>query len=328
LQNDFCVRSAGSDHHGRPTSRPRPCSPIAPAGQGPAPPWRAFAGPRAWGSTGQPGRTSANMPPKTAITCTSARARVSASETWQGHGAPVLQKDSWAARLLVAEPPPPWKIAAGPTSASTNHAIQRIRDTPPSIRSCATWARRTILFAGVNTANCGCARLTLRNFPGVRLRAGSTIAAPPRSPCRFLHRGHLLVGTWPQVFLVWSGTRGKCWPFVAGGEQRDRATSPIRPLQCRTVVHALNSSVSWTAKDWVRNGPHSANERRPAGWAIPNVDVRLAQKGGCSEPERFAVHPRFLSVSTKACPFLVLCGRGKGPEQGPSQPEWRADRTD
>ena len=155
MQNDFCARGGWVDHLGATSSptarRSRRCSPCCRAGAARAARWS--------GSTGATGPTSPTCRPTSTTSTSRTGQGIGLGEPLPGHGARVLQKDSWAAAVVDE-----LEIAPGDFRVD-KHRISGFWDTPLDsiLRNLGT---RTILFAGVNTDQCVMCTLTDANFLG------------------------------------------------------------------------------------------------------------------------------------------------------------------
>lgn len=155
MQNDFCTAGGWVDHLGadyRPDRRP-----IAPL-QRLLPAWRGAGGRVIWVNWGNR-PDLANMPPNQHHLYKPTGQGIGLGEPLPGHGARVLQKDSWAAAVvdeLVIEPA---------DICVDKHRISGFWDTPLDsiLRNLGV---RSILFAGVNTDQCVLHSLTDANFLG------------------------------------------------------------------------------------------------------------------------------------------------------------------
>jgi nicotinamidase-related amidase len=155
MQNDFCTRGGWVDHLGADFSPDR--APIAPL-QRLLPAWRAAGGGVVWVNWGNR-PDLANMPPNQHHLYKPKGQGIGLGEPLPGHGAHVLEKDSWSAAVvdeLVIEP--------GDICVD-KHRISGFWDTPLDsiLRNRGT---RSILFAGVNTDQCVLHTLTDANFLG------------------------------------------------------------------------------------------------------------------------------------------------------------------
>lgn len=155
MQNDFCAPGGWVDHLGVDYSPDR--APIAPL-QRLVPRLRA-AGVRVvwvnWGNRAD----LANMPPNQLHLYKPHGTGIGLGDALPGHGARVLEKDSWAAEVVDELKPDPTDIRVD------KHRISGFWDTPLDsiLRNLGT---RTILFAGVNTDQCVFCSLTDANFLG------------------------------------------------------------------------------------------------------------------------------------------------------------------
>lgn len=155
MQNDFCAAGGWVDHLGADFSPDR--APIAPL-QRLLPPWRAAGGQVVWVNWGNRADL-ANMPPNQLHLYKPSGQGVGLGDPLPGSGAPVLQKDSWAAAVVDELKIEPEDIRVD------KHRISGFWDTPLDsiLRNLGT---RTILFAGVNTDQCVMCSLTDANFLG------------------------------------------------------------------------------------------------------------------------------------------------------------------
>ena len=155
MQNDFCAGGGWVDHLGADYTPDR--APIAPL-QRLLPPWRAAGGRVAWVNWGNR-PDLANMPPNQHHLYKPSGQGIGLGEPLPGHGARVLQKDSWAAAVVD-------ELEIAPADICVDkHRISGFWDTPLDsiLRNLGT---RTILFAGVNTDQCVMCTLTDANFLG------------------------------------------------------------------------------------------------------------------------------------------------------------------
>lgn len=155
MQNDFCAKGGWVDHLGADFTPDR--APIEPL-RALLPPWRAAGGAVLWVNWGtRP--DLANMPPNQHHLYKPKGTGIGLGEPLPGHGARVLQKDSWAAAVVDE-----LEIAPGDICVD-KHRISGFWDTPLDsiLRNLGT---RTILFAGVNTDQCVLCTLTDANFLG------------------------------------------------------------------------------------------------------------------------------------------------------------------
>jgi len=155
MQNDFCSAGGWVDHLGfdyRPDRAPiEPLRRLLPV-------WRGAGGRVLWVNWGNR-PDLANMPPTQHHLYKPQGHGIGLGEPLPGHGARVLEKDSWAAAVvdeLVIEPQ---------DIRVDKHRISGFWDTPLDsiLRNLGT---RTILFAGVNTDQCVLCTLTDANFLG------------------------------------------------------------------------------------------------------------------------------------------------------------------
>jgi ureidoacrylate peracid hydrolase len=155
MQNDFCASGGWVDHLGADVAPDR--APIAPL-QALLPRWRDAGGAVVWVNWGNR-PDLANMPPNQHHLYKPSGQGIGLGEPLPGHGARVLQKDSWAAAVVDE-----LTIAPGDICVD-KHRISGFWDTPLDsiLRNLGT---RTILFAGVNTDQCVMCTLTDANFLG------------------------------------------------------------------------------------------------------------------------------------------------------------------
>lgn len=155
MQNDFCSAGGWVDHLGADFTPDR--APIAPL-QRLLPAWRSAGAPVLWVNWGNR-PDLANMPPNQHHLYKPRGQGIGLGEPLPGNGAPVLQKDSWAAAVVD-------ELAIEPGDLCVDkHRISGFWDTPLDsiLRNLGT---RTILFAGVNTDQCVLHTLTDANFLG------------------------------------------------------------------------------------------------------------------------------------------------------------------
>ena len=155
MQNDFCTSGGWVDHLGADFRPDR--APIAPL-QRLLPAWRTAGAPVIWVNWGNR-PDLANMPPNQHHLYKPKGRGIGLGEPLPGHGARVLQKDSWAAAVVDELNIEPHDICVD------KHRISGFWDTPLDsiLRNLGT---RTILFAGVNTDQCVLHTLTDANFLG------------------------------------------------------------------------------------------------------------------------------------------------------------------
>jgi ureidoacrylate peracid hydrolase len=155
MQNDFCAPGGWVDHLGADYTPDR--APIAPL-QRLLPAWRGAGGRVVWVNWGNRADL-ANMPPNQHHLYKPSGQGIGLGEPLPGHGARVLQKDSWAAAVVDELPIEAQDIRVD------KHRISGFWDTPLDsiLRNLGT---RTILFAGVNTDQCVLCTLTDANFLG------------------------------------------------------------------------------------------------------------------------------------------------------------------
>ena len=156
MQNDFCAAGGWVDHLGVDYTPDR--APIAPL-QRLLPALRAPRAARSSGSTGATGPTSPTCR-RTSIHLYKPSGRgIGLGEPLPGHGARVLEKDSWAAAVVDELAPDAGRHPRRqvPHQRLLGHAA---RQHPAQPR------HRTILFAGVNTDQCVLCTLQDANFLG------------------------------------------------------------------------------------------------------------------------------------------------------------------
>jgi nicotinamidase-related amidase len=155
MQNDFCTQGGWVDHLGADFTPDR--APIAPLQQL-LPPWRAAGGAVFWVNWGNRADL-ANMPPNQHHLYKPKGQGIGLGDPLPGHGARVLQKDSWAAAVVDE-----LEIASDDIRVD-KHRISGFWDTALDsiLRQRGI---RTILFAGVNTDQCVLCTLTDANFLG------------------------------------------------------------------------------------------------------------------------------------------------------------------
>lgn len=155
MQNDFCTQGGWVDHLGADYTPDR--APIAPL-QKLLPAWRAAGASVIWVNWGNR-PDLANMPPNQHHLYKPHGQGIGLGEPLPGHGARVLQKDSWAAAVVDELP------IADTDFRVDKHRISGFWDTPLDsiLRNLGV---RTILFAGVNTDQCVLCSLTDANFLG------------------------------------------------------------------------------------------------------------------------------------------------------------------
>jgi nicotinamidase-related amidase len=155
MQNDFCAPGGWVDHLGVDYTPDR--TPIAPLQR--LIPVLRDAGTRIvwvnWGNRPD----LANMPPNQLHLYKPQGTGIGLGDPLPGHGARVLEKDSWAADIVKELQPAATDIKVD------KHRISGFWDTPLDsiLRNLGT---RTILFAGVNTDQCVFCSLTDANFLG------------------------------------------------------------------------------------------------------------------------------------------------------------------
>ena len=155
LQNDFCTQGGWVDHIGGNYAADR--APIAPL-QALLPGLRSSGVPVIWVNWGNR-PDLANMPPNQIHLYKPTGVCVGLGDPLPGNGAPVLQKDSWAAAVVDELEQEPEDIKVD------KHRISGFWDTPLDsiLRNLGT---RTVLFSGVNTDQCVLHSLTDANFLG------------------------------------------------------------------------------------------------------------------------------------------------------------------
>jgi nicotinamidase-related amidase len=155
MQNDFCAKGGWVDHLGADYTPDR--APIAPL-QRLLPALREANVPVIWVNWGNR-PDLANMPPNQIHLYKPKGVGVGLGDPLPGSGAPVLQKDSWAAAVVdeLKQEPQDYKV--------DKHRISGFWDTPldSMLRNLGT---RSILFTGVNTDQCVMHSLTDANFLG------------------------------------------------------------------------------------------------------------------------------------------------------------------
>jgi nicotinamidase-related amidase len=155
MQNDFCTEQGWVHQIGGDPSPNR--APIAPL-QRLLPALRAAGVPVIWVNWGNR-PDLANMPPNQIHLYKPAGAGIGLGDPLPGSGAPVLQKDSWAAAIVDELAPAPQDILVD------KYRISGFWDTPLDgiLRNLGI---RSILFAGVNTDQCVLHTLSDANFLG------------------------------------------------------------------------------------------------------------------------------------------------------------------
>jgi nicotinamidase-related amidase len=155
MQNDFCAPGGWVDAIGGDYRSDR--APIAPL-QKLLPALRAARVPVVWVNWGNR-PDLANMPPNQIHLYKPKGEGIGLGDPLPGSGAPVLQKDSWAAAVVDELAPLPGDIMVD------KHRISGFWDTPLDsiLRNLGV---KTILFAGVNTDQCVLHSLTDANFLG------------------------------------------------------------------------------------------------------------------------------------------------------------------
>jgi nicotinamidase-related amidase len=155
MQNDFCAGGGWVDHLGADYTPGR--APIAPLLRL-LPPLRRAGVNVIWVNWGNR-PDLANMPPNQIHLYKPSGAGVGLGDPLPGSGAPVLQKDSWAAAIVDELRPEPEDLRVD------KYRISGFWDTPLDsiLRNLQT---RTVLFAGVNTDQCVLCTLQDANFLG------------------------------------------------------------------------------------------------------------------------------------------------------------------
>ena len=155
MQNDFCSGGGWVDQLGADYTPDR--APIAPLKRL-LPAWRAAGGRVVWINWGNR-PDLANMPANQHHLYKPAGAGIGLGDALPGHGAHVLEKDSWAAAVVDE-----LEIAAADIRVD-KYRISGFWDTPLDsiLRNLGT---RSVLFAGVNTDQCVMCSLTDANFLG------------------------------------------------------------------------------------------------------------------------------------------------------------------
>lgn len=155
MQNDFCAQGGWVDHLGADYKPDR--APIGPL-QRLLPSWRDAGGQVVWVNWGNR-PDLANMPPNQHHLYKPRGQGIGLGEPLPGHGAHVLEKDSWAADVVD-------ELDIAPADIRVDkYRISGFWDTPLDsiLRNLGT---RTILFAGVNIDQCVMCTLTDANFLG------------------------------------------------------------------------------------------------------------------------------------------------------------------
>jgi len=155
MQNDFCTSGGWVDHLGADfTPDRRPIRPL----QALLPVLRRTGVPVIWVNWGNR-PDLANMPPNQIHLYKPGGTGIGLGDPLPGSGAPVLQKDSWAAAVVDELAPQPEDIRVD------KYRISGFWDTPLDsiLRNLDI---RTLLFAGVNTDQCVLHSLTDANFLG------------------------------------------------------------------------------------------------------------------------------------------------------------------
>ena len=155
MQNDFCASGGWVDHLGADYAPDR--APIAPL-QRLLPPLRRAGVNVIWVNWGNR-PDLANMPPNQIHLYKPSGTGVGLGDPLPGSGAPVLEKDSWAAAIVDELSPEPADLRVD------KYRISGFWDTPLDsiLRNLQI---RTILFAGVNTDQCVLCTLQDANFLG------------------------------------------------------------------------------------------------------------------------------------------------------------------
>jgi biuret amidohydrolase len=155
MQNDFCAPGGWVDHLGVDYSPDR--APIAPL-QALLPPLRRAGVSVVWVNWGNRPDLG-NMPPNQVHLYKPSGTGIGLGDPLPGSGAPVLQKDSWAAAIVDELVPTPEDLRVD------KYRISGFWDTPLDgiLRNLQV---RTILFAGVNTDQCVLCTLQDANFLG------------------------------------------------------------------------------------------------------------------------------------------------------------------
>jgi nicotinamidase-related amidase len=155
MQNDFCAKGGWVDHLGADYTPDR--APIEPL-QRLLPVLREAGVPVIWVNWGNR-PDLANMPPNQIHLYKPKGAGIGLGDPLPGHGAPVLQKDSWAAAVVDELEQEPHDIKVD------KYRISGFWDTPLDsiLRNLGI---RSILFTGVNTDQCVMHSLTDANFLG------------------------------------------------------------------------------------------------------------------------------------------------------------------
>jgi nicotinamidase-related amidase len=155
MQNDFCARGGWVDHLGLDYRPDR--APIAPL-QRLVPRLRAAGVAIVWVNWGNR-PDLANMPPNQIHLYKPTGQGIGLGDPLPGSGAPVLEKDSWAAAIVDE------LVPAAEDIKVDKHRISGFWDTPLDgiLRNLGM---RTLLFAGVNTDQCVLCTLQDANFLG------------------------------------------------------------------------------------------------------------------------------------------------------------------
>ena len=155
MQNDFCAPGGWVDHIGGDYRCDR--APIGPLNTL-TPALRELGVPIVWVNWGNRADL-ANMPPNQLHLYKPRGTGTGLGDPLPGSGAPVLQKDSWAAAIVD-------ELVVAPSDIRVDkHRISGFWDTPLDsiLRNLGV---RTLLFAGVNTDQCVMCTLTDANFLG------------------------------------------------------------------------------------------------------------------------------------------------------------------
>jgi nicotinamidase-related amidase len=155
MQNDFCAPGGWVDHLGADYTPDR--APIAPL-QTLLPPLRRAGVSVVWVNWGNRADLG-NMPPNQLHLYKPKGTGIGLGDPLPGSGAPVLQKDSWAAAIVDELVPAPEDLRVD------KYRISGFWDTPLDgiLRNLQV---RTVLFAGVNTDQCVLCTLQDANFLG------------------------------------------------------------------------------------------------------------------------------------------------------------------
>jgi nicotinamidase-related amidase len=207
MQNDFCAKGGWVDHLGVDYTAGR--APIEPL-QKLLPVLRAAGVPVIWLNWGNRPDLK-NMPPNQLHLYKPTGVGIGLGEPLPGSGAPVLQKDSWAAAVVDELKQEPRDIHVD------KYRISGFWDTPLDsiLRNLGT---RTILFAGVNTDQCVLHSLTDANFLGY----GCLLV---EDCCGTTSPGYCVEAT---IFNV-----KKCFGFVTHSSQVIDAIQRVEPKHAR-----------------------------------------------------------------------------------------------